>query len=137
MSPPRRLAAIGGLGLVLLGGCGGDDGAGVRTFDDPRAGIEVEAGQEFRIELRENPATGYLWRFAARPGAAVARYLGSDFQLEEGGEERAGAGGTRTLRFRAVAAGQTEMVLRNVFTGGERGRRPAAVRRIAVTVSDG
>ena len=133
MSAPWRMVVVAGLVASLIAGCRGDDGA--RTFDDPRGPVEVEAGKDFSIELGENPSTGYLWRFAGRPDPAVVRYLGSDFELEAGGEDRAGAGGTRTLRFRAVAPGQAEMVLRNVFTGGEPGRRPAAVRRIVVTVS--
>ena len=128
----RRLWPIVAVTVAVVAGCGGD---GTKTFEDPRGEISVESGEEFRIELSENPSTGYFWRFRVRPDRSVVRYLGSEFELEPGGEDRAGAGGTRKLRFKAVMPGRTMMLLANVFTGGERGRRPVAVRRIEVDVS--
>ncbi len=120
--------------VIALAACGGGDD-GPKTFDEPRGSLAVKVGEEFRIALAENPSTGYLWRFGRRPDPSVVRYVGSDFELEEGGEDRAGAGGTRTLRFRALRRGETAMVLRNVFTGGERGRRPVDVRGLRVEVT--
>jgi inhibitor of cysteine peptidase len=114
---------------ALLAGCGDDDG--VKAFDQPRGTLDVKAGEEFRVTLPENRSTGYLWRFARRPNPAVARLVDSDFELEEGGENRPGAGGTRSFRFRAGARGQTAIVLANIGPGGG---RPARTLSLVVKV---
>ncbi len=98
-----RRAAAAGVFVLLAAGCGESS----TTFDDPRGTLEVKAGEPFAIELGENPSTGYEWRFTRRPDATVARIeSGDDFELEEGGEDRDGAGGTRTFRFRAGRRGR-------------------------------
>jgi predicted secreted protein len=130
----RALAISTLTAAALAAGCGGD---GVKTFDEPKGTLSVKAGEEFRIVLAENPSTGYLWRFRQPPDPAVVRLTGRRFDLEDGGEERAGAGGDRIFTFRAVRRGSTTMYLENVFTGGERGRRPADTRRLRVDVGDG
>ncbi len=124
----RRVALLTGL-AVGVAGCGG-----VTTFEDPVGTLEVAAGEEFRIELGENPSTGYVWRFVRRPDPAVARVLGSSFELEEGGEDRDGAGGTRILRLRAGDGGETTMSLVKEFSGGEPGRRPTDTQQLVVKV---
>lgn len=115
--------------IALIGGCGGDE-----TFEDLDAPLVVEAGERFSIALSENPSTGYEWQFTRRPDPGVVRLVGSDFELEEGGEDRAGAGGTRSFRFEAVGAGETEMRLRYLFTGAGRDGRVQSTRRVVVRV---
>jgi predicted secreted protein len=115
---------------ALLSGCGGDD----NTFEDLDAPLVVEAGEAFAIALSENPSTGYEWQFTRRPDPEVARFVGSDFELEEGGEDRDGAGGTRRFRFEAVAAGETEMRLRYLFTGAGRNGRVQSTQRVVLRV---
>ena len=126
-----RRRAVGLALAAALAGCGGD---GVKTFTDPHGALRVKSDQEFRIALRENPSTGYRWQFTEHPNPAVARVVGSRFKLDENAENRAGAGGTRTISFRAGRRGQTEMTLVYVFSGGERGRRPADTRRLTIRV---
>ena len=116
---------------AALAGCGGDD---VKTFKDPHGTLRVKGDQEFRIALRENPSTGYRWRFTEHPNPAVARVVGSRFKLDDNADNRAGVGGTRTITFRAGRRGQTGMSLVYVFSGGERGRRPADTRRLTIRV---
>ena len=120
------LVALAVAVALAAAGCGGP-----KTFDEPEGNLRVPGGEEFRVELSENPSTGYLWRFARRPDPAVARFLGGDFEADDGGE---GAGGTRTLRFRAGERGRTEMTLVRIFTGGARDRDPAEERRLTVEV---
>ncbi len=124
---PLVLLALAG--AVLLGGCGGD-----KTFEDLDAPLVVDAGERFSIALSENPSTGYEWQFTRRPDPEVARLVGSEFELEEGGEDRDGAGGTRSFRFEAVGAGETEMRLRYLFTGGSENGRVQSTRRVVVRV---
>ena len=131
----RALAILILAGALAFARCGGDDG--VKTFDEPRGTLEVEAGEEFRVVLAENPSTGYLWRFRERPDPRIVRLIRREFDLEEGGEERAGAGGDRIFTFRAVRRGTTSMYLVNVFSGGERDRRPVDTRRLRVDVGGG
>ena len=115
---------------ALLIGCGGGD----KTFEDLDKPLVVDAGESFAIALSENPSTGYEWQFSQRPDPQVARLLGSDFDLEDGGEDRDGAGGTRTFRFEAVGAGETEMRLRYLFADDGDDGRVQSTQRVVVRV---
>jgi inhibitor of cysteine peptidase len=126
-----RAGALLAACAALVAGCG-DDGA--KTFRDPDGTLTVTAGEDFRVELEENPSTGYAWRFVQRPDPAVARLAGSSYEPEEGAGNRAGAGGTRTFRFHAEAPGRTTMSLEYVFSHGESSRRPASRKRLVVAV---
>ena len=118
---------------VLVTGCGGSGSAGGTTFDNPGAPLSVEAGKPFALTLPENPSTGYRWRFETRPDDEIVRFEDSSFELEEGGEDRDGAGGTRTFRFRAGRIGRTEFELASVFDSGGT-ERTGDSRRFVVIV---
>jgi inhibitor of cysteine peptidase len=76
----------------------------VKRFADPGDTICVEAGESFAIELAGNPTTGYMWQ--PDVDSQHLELLGQEFEPGGGG---IGAGGKEIFRFRALAAGDTEI----------------------------
>jgi inhibitor of cysteine peptidase len=67
----------------------------------------VTIGEEIRVRLAENPSTGFRWS-APEYNQDVLEYLGGTY---EPSSTRPGAAGSRSLRFRAVASGETSIRL--------------------------
>ncbi|MFZ5908597.1 MAG: protease inhibitor I42 family protein [Chloroflexota bacterium] len=73
--------------------------------------VTLEQGQILAISLESNPTTGYGWQ-ALEMDAAVLRQSGeAEYKQSPGSEGLVGAGGVETLRFEALAAGQTTLTL--------------------------
>jgi inhibitor of cysteine peptidase len=66
--------------------------------------VEVARGSTFKIQLPENPTTGYQWSRPAFDGAFLALAT-NDFVPSQDG--RSGSGGMREYVLRAKGAGQT------------------------------
>ncbi|MDE3177953.1 MAG: protease inhibitor I42 family protein [Pseudomonadota bacterium] len=83
----------------------------MQRFDESRDGatVELAVGEEFEVELAENPTTGYRW-FLDDPHSASLSATGDAF--EAGGDAR-GAPGRRRLRFRAEQAGELRLQFHN------------------------
>ena len=79
------------------------------TFTDADQGTSRPAalGQSVTVRLKENPTTGYLWKFQADPGSAI-EVLDSDY-LSSG--NLPGAGGTREFHLRTKKAGSVQLHL--------------------------
>jgi inhibitor of cysteine peptidase len=70
--------------------------------------VELHAGDKLEVSLKGNPTTGYQWEMAV-VDAAVLKLVGEpEFNPDS---SALGAGGKVTLRFEAVAAGQTILQL--------------------------
>lgn len=67
------------------------------VIDQSRNGlaVEVPAGEPFRIELFENPTTGYRWHLVS-PTDTALRVLEDSF---EASQDKRGAGGMRQWTF--------------------------------------
>jgi inhibitor of cysteine peptidase len=78
----------------------------LRSFDDPAQAIHVASGETFAVRLAGNPTTGYTWQ--ASVDSPNLELVGQEF---EPAGEGIGAGGHEVFRFRALAAGETEIVL--------------------------
>ena len=76
---------------------------------DARAGkghvFKTTAGQQFAIRLNDNPSTGYEWQ--REFDSAMLVLQAAEFEPADPSGSRVGAGGTATLRFKALKAGQT------------------------------
>ena len=96
-----------GVAAVFLGGCAGgsqETPAEVPAevdAGDASAPVALKVGQTVKIDLEENPSTGYTWQWECDVPDAV-ELVGDDYV--QGGEEgMVGAPGVRTLRFQALA----------------------------------
>jgi inhibitor of cysteine peptidase len=130
--------AVGGRVLVLivatlvvaaLSGCTTQATLALEA-QDSGGQINVQKGQMLTITLEANPTTGYNWEVLHTEGAIVRQVGETEFQADS---ELLGAAGAQTLRFEAVAAGQTE--LRLVYRRSwETGVEPLETFTIQVTV---
>src|SRR5450631_4023974 len=73
---------------------------------------ELAKGESFEISLRENPTTGFRWKFTAT-GEPVSTMTGEDFRPGTG----VGGRGIHCWRFRTLQAGESEirMVLQRAW----------------------
>jgi inhibitor of cysteine peptidase len=76
----------------------------MKRYADPAAAIQVAVGDGFAIELAGNPTTGYTWQ--VHVASQTLESLGQEFEPAGKG---VGAGGVEVFRFRALAAGETEI----------------------------
>jgi len=91
----------------LLGGC-----SSVTQQVDARVGknfvFSTGVGREFTVTLTANPSTGYDWHRDYDP--SMLNLAGIAFEPAAGAA--LGSGGTMTMRFKALKAGETMMTLR-------------------------
>jgi predicted secreted protein len=95
---------MGGLLLTLDWWCiGCARGAKMVEIDRSYDGREVElgVGDVVKLNLAENPTTGYRWAFTAQPEPAC-KIVSDTF---ESGRDAPGAGGTHRWQFQAVSSG--------------------------------
>lgn len=85
-----------------------------------------------RIDLAENPGTGYAWRITSRPAAGTLRLLSDHFVADSHPAGVVGAGGTRMWRYRGGRPGRTSVVIK-LFPPGT-ATKPAQAFRLTVVV---
>ncbi|PYS79634.1 MAG: hypothetical protein DMF66_02050 [Acidobacteria bacterium] len=90
--------------------------------------IELTAGQEFELTLRENPSTGFRWRVTA-DGSPACALVRDGFRAPN--EGRPGQGGSHIWQFRAAQAGQGRIEMSYTRTAGEAARTFTLSVRVA------
>ena len=108
-----RLPAISllslGIKLLSAAACSACAGMPVTVSEkDTASTVEMYAGDILKIVLRGNPTTGYTWEVSSVDTAILTKVGETAFTAD--GKAR-GSGGTITMRFRAVTAGQTALKL--------------------------
>jgi len=96
--------------------------------------VALKKGDVLRVQLEENPSTGYGWRRTAGPGAAL-KYRGSKFfppPVKPGRPQLVGEGGYRVFRFTTLSRGKTSFKL-GLFPPGR--RKPSQSYKLTVEVS--
>lgn len=96
--------------------------------------VAIKKGDVLRVQLEENPSTGYGWRRTAGPGA-VLKYRGSKFfppPVKPGRPQVVGEGGHRVFRFTTLSRGKTSFKL-GLFPPGR--RKPSQSYKLTVEVS--
>ena len=87
--------------------------------------VEVQAGDSFRIELSENPTTGYRWYLNPLVETSL-RVVENSFELAQGGY---GAGGVRHWTLSADRAGVVRIQIER-----KRGRQAPPAEIFTVTI---
>ncbi len=100
---------IAALTLTACGGKPTEAPVPQLEISDPGKSIEVAAGNEFKIVIESNPSTGYHWELIGNLDESVVQYVSNEFRAQE--PVAPGSGGSDVWVFRAVAAGETKIVL--------------------------
>lgn len=100
------------------------------TEKDSEKAISVKVGDAFEVVLKENPTTGFLWTVDAMDKEILDQVGEKDYKADS---NAIGAGGVMTMRFRALAKGQTKLKL-IYHRMGEKGNRAAKTFKVTVTV---
>ena len=93
--------------------------------------ITVKVGQEFKLTLQYNVATGYQWALAKPPDAKLVKLLGTEYKRSD--PKQVGAGGDMVWTFQALAEGKTEMGL-NFVRPWDKGSKPAETTNFVVVI---
>lgn len=85
----------------------------------PESNIKVDANREFFIRIKSNITTGYSWELAQEPDKGKIEFIGKideDDEEEDDppGRKLLGAPGFETLKFKALTAGKTVILLKMV-----------------------
>ncbi|GAB4503959.1 MAG: hypothetical protein Fur0043_09520 [Anaerolineales bacterium] len=98
--------------VVALSGCGGgrDQEIHLEAQDDGKQ-VTLQSGQTLTVSLEANPTTGYRWQVLQIDPAVLEQSGEAEYKQAAGAEGLTGAGGVETLRFEALAAGQTTLTL--------------------------
>ena len=98
------LASI--LAILLIAGCSG----GVITCVDAGKTMGTNLNQEFVIAISADPTTGYDWEVSL--DETILELVEKTYKpAEEAEHEIVGAGGVDYSRFKALKAGETEIIM--------------------------
>jgi inhibitor of cysteine peptidase len=76
--------------------------------EDAGRTVELRAGDSLEVTLVGNPTTGYMWEVGSVDAAVLTQVGEPEFKADS---DLIGSPGTITLRFEAVAPGQTDLQL--------------------------
>ena len=124
----RRLTAIF-LILSLAACCSFAVNKTVLTRTDDGKKVTVRIGDLLDIVLDENPTTGFRWVSASSAPAAIMVCSPSEFTAES---RLIGAGGKRTIHFKAVKKGKEKLMF--AYRRTWENKPPARTFRVTVTV---
>ena len=99
------LAAV----LVPTAGCGSKQIE--LTSVDNGKNIKVKVGEQIVVVLEGNPSTGYIWEAKDLDASMIQQVGETEFKSSNSNPGFAGAGGTLTLKFRALKVGTTSLTL--------------------------
>ncbi len=85
---------------------------------------EINKGEEFVINLKTNPSTGYIWSITQGLSDSLITLQGEEYIPRENpsGKPRLGAGGNKKWHFRAEKQGKTILKLVYKRPGTEEAR---------------
>lgn len=95
---------------LMLAACGGKttDSPAIEISDAGKT-IEVAAGNEFKIVIDSNPSTGYHWDVIGELDESIVLFVSNEYRADE--PVMPGSGGKDVWTFKAVAPGETTIVL--------------------------
>ena len=82
----------------------------VKTYIDSGQAIDISVNQEFVIAIGANPTTGYDWEVSL--DETILELVEKTYKpAEEAEHEIVGAGGVDYFRFKALKAGEAEIIM--------------------------
>lgn len=110
--------------IFILSGCASRPD-GKLIFSEPINGctVSMENGEEFELQLKENPTTGYIWTVDKLESSMLSV---SKVDYKADNSQLLGSGGVRTIRIKTLNPGQTKIRLLMVRPW-EKGVVPAKV----------
>ncbi len=111
----RPVLIVGSMmaGAGLLWACASRPSPGPTTRKlteaDAGSSVELQVGDKLEVTLPGNPTTGFTWEVGGGDPAILRPSGEAEFQADS--TAAVGSGGKLTLRFEAVAAGQTGLKL--------------------------
>jgi inhibitor of cysteine peptidase len=103
------LLFVAALALTACGGKPTEMSEPHLEISDPGKSIEVAAGSEFKIIIESNPSTGYQWKMMNELDESILQFVSMDYRADE--PVMPGSGGADVWIFKAIAAGETKIVL--------------------------
>jgi len=133
------LASLAVISLIVAGCTSGGNGTNGESepqdFTDPSSTIKVNVGEKFAISMDSNATTGYEWQLAKELDENIVKQVGDpQYIMEEGTEERVGAGGTEVWTFEGTGAGDATISFEYVRPWEEE-EEPAETKDFKVEVS--
>jgi len=116
---------------MALGGC--KTGSDILTEKNNGDSIELTIDSEFVIKLESNPTTGYGWILDEKTDTSIVSMVGSEYAQSEEDEELVGAGGHEIFTFKAIASGDTTVLL-NYERSWEEEEEPLETFEINISV---
>lgn len=117
--------------MLIMAGCLPDG----KTFTaaDNGESINLKLNEIIKIKLESNPTTGYSWNLSGETSTAITSLISSDYKTSTPDKEVVGAGGNETLTFKAIAKGNTTIIL-SYNKSWEEGVEPIETFKLNVTV---
>ena len=81
------------------------------TAADNGESINLKLNEIIKIKLESNPTTGYSWNLSDETSTAIISLISSDYKTSTPDKGVVGAGGNETLTFKAIAKGNTTIIL--------------------------
>ena len=81
------------------------------TSSDNGKNLKVKVGEQIVVVLEGNPSTGYIWEAKDLDASMIQQVGETEFKSSNSNPGFAGAGGTLTLKFRALKVGTTSLTL--------------------------
>ena len=81
--------------------------------------LRVRVGQEFCVELADNPSTGYWWQWVSNAGASRVGMVETEWISDDPTHELDGAGGKLLFRFVARQTGHVRLTFEHSSPGDD------------------
>ena len=108
----KKLFFLLAIAMFTITACGGkvtETPVPQLEISEPGQTIEVAAGNEFKIIIESNPSTGYHWELIGNLDDRLIQFVSKEYRASE--PVLMGSGGKDVWVFKALAAGETKIVL--------------------------
>jgi len=95
--------------------------------------VDLNVGDIINLRLDSNITTGYSWELSETTDTEIISLESSLYENSQENEDIVGAGGAELFSFRAISAGQTDLILEYIRPW-EEGMEPADSFTLKITV---